>query len=375
MCGQRVSHPEDKAVRSVRFLALAVLPLVLLGGCRRAGTGPATPPSTGGTASGTPLALGKVSSWAFQNDGIASDGTAEALASAPYDMLVIEPTRTMVAPEDHSQFKTKDLVAKVKATPATVAGHRKLVLAVLDVASAEVGRWYWTWSPTWPADADRPEGWPEYILPETEELPTGVHPVAFWNPEWQKVLYAGVPAEPSRDYASALDEMLADGFDGVYLVGVDAVNWSGTTEAAEAAKVDAKAEMLKLIAALREQARQRNPGFLIVQQGALNLRNADGKLSPAVDGVAYEGLWYDGGDGEFDDPDAYDRPQDGEISAGALLLLRETKQKAKLPVFLLEYARAEAEKVYANARQEGFVAYCTHPSLARLSTTPPKAAK
>ena len=79
-----------------------------------------------------PSSLSEVRSWAYQIQGLDQEGAADALTNSPYEMLVIEPTRTLLGAED---FDTAGLVSRLHE-------RGKLVLAYIDIGTAEDYRTY-----------------------------------------------------------------------------------------------------------------------------------------------------------------------------------------------------------------------------------------
>jgi cysteinyl-tRNA synthetase len=196
--------------------------------------------------------------------------------------------------------------------------------------------------------------------------------VAYWDPAWKDIVIYGVDwQDPGRDYATALDEVLRDGFDGIYLDWVEGYEDPAVIAAARAAGLDPAAEMVALIAEIRAYARARNPEFLVVQQNAAALLAERPELVGVVDAIAQEAVWYDGdATDDWEDPDGYDWEQDPELTAYYLDHLA-LYLEAGLPVFDCEYALDDATQAYAASYARGFVPYATRCSLARLTTTPP----
>jgi cysteinyl-tRNA synthetase len=132
----------------------------------------------------------------------------EALGQTGYDLLVVDAFAQ--EPGGRSRWLT---AAEVQALQRKPSGARRLVLAYLSVGEAESYRYYWR--PEWDRLGD---GVPDRSAPSWLE---GVNPrwpgnykVRYWDPRWQAVLY-GSPG-------AYLDEIVARGFDGVYLDLVDA---------------------------------------------------------------------------------------------------------------------------------------------------------
>ncbi len=319
-----------------------------------------------------PLALDEVGYWAYQLQAISEPGAVDALVASRYDMLVLEPTRTDWSSDDKF-FDTRGMVARLKDSWAGDGVHRKLVVAYIDIGEAEDWRWYWTWSKAWNCRGDPPSDWPDYILACDPDGWMGNYPVAYWDPAWKDVIIYGqnTGSHPDRDYASAIDEAIKDGFDGIYLDWVEGYENEDVVAAAQAAGKDPAAEMIAFIGEMRAYAQARRPGFLIVQQNAAGLIDGRPELLAVIDAIAQEAVWYDGdATDDWDDPDGYDWENDPELTDYYLDYLTGYLD-AGLPVFNCEYALAYADAAYANSYAEGFVPYATRCSLSRLTTTTP----
>jgi cysteinyl-tRNA synthetase len=316
------------------------------------------------------LSLSDVSYWAYQLQGISQPGAIDALANSHYDMLVLEPTRT---DQGDSDFDTPAMVAQLKNSLASDGAHRKLVLAYIDIGEAEDWRWYWTWSTGWDCTGDAPADWPDYILACDPDGWGGDYPVAYWDPIWKDTIIYGNshPPEPGRDYVSAIDEAIRDGFDGIYLDWVEGYEDAAVVAAAQAAGKDPAAEMIAFVQEMRDYARARDPGFLIIQQNAAALSEGHPELYGFIDGIAQEEVWYAGdATDDWDDPDGYDWVQEVSLTNYFLGHL-QSYQAAGLPVFNCEYALAHAGTAYSNSYAEGLVPYVSRRSLSHLTTTPP----
>ena len=104
-----------------------------------------------------------------------------------------------------SDVCSSDLVAALRTKPG---GARRLVIAYMSIGEAESYRPYWQ------------SGWqvgnPAWLFDENPDWP-GNYKVAYWDPEWQTVLFGGSTAY--------LDRITAAGFDGVYLDILDAYEY------------------------------------------------------------------------------------------------------------------------------------------------------
>ena len=265
------------------------------------------------------------------------------------------------------------MVSRLKESQASDGLHRKLVLAYIDIGEAEDWRWYWDWSTDWDCKPPVPEDWPGYILECDPDGWSGNYPVAYWDPAWKDIIIygRGQGTEPARDYVSAIDEAIQDGFDGIYLDWVEGWENAAVLKAARAAGRDSADEMISFIGEMRAYARARQDGFLIVQQNAAELIDGHPELLDVIDAIAQEAVWFDGdATDEWQDRDGYDWENPPDLTAYYLEHLAKYRQ-AGVPVFNCEYALDHADAAYANSDAQGFVPYVTRRSLSHLTTTPP----
>ncbi len=318
-----------------------------------------------------PLPLNEVKFWAYQLQGIDAAGAVDALVDSGYDLLVLEPTRTDTSSEETAQFDTAAMVRKLKDSPGNDGTHRKRVLAYVNVGEAEDWRWYWSWSKDWPSGEPRPADWPSFILESDPDGWSGNYPVAYWDAAWKNILLYGVTSS-GQSYNSTLDEVIQDDFDGVYLDWVEGFENDAVFAAAQAAGKNPAVEMIALIQEIRGYARQRGKtDFIVIQQNAANLIEGHPELTDTIDGIAQEGIWFDGEPADsWNDPDSYDEATDPLLTEYYLEYLKRY-QDAGLVVFNCEYARYHASEAYSKSASHGFAAYVSRTSLARLTTTPP----
>lgn len=368
-----------------------------------------------GGDSNAPMPLADVKLWGYQiqdfysqEEGINEDAI-NALVDSHYDMVVIEPGRTEFhysydenrnlemtngVPDTGfgSEFDTANFVRRIKGSKAGDGRHRKLVIAYIDIGQAENWRWYFHWyhvdeddEGTEPVCGNFPPEWPDWILACDPDMWKNNYPVKYWDDRWKEIVitgYEGAPDHPDRDYNSILDEVLRDGFDGIYLDWVEAYEFGPVQEAAAAEGKDAAQEMIDFIWEMREYATERhemaNPNFIIIQQNAAGLIRAvptpgedDAVLEEVIDAIAQEGVWREGcADVDWGGCDGFDCEVAADTTAEYLDFLDEYKSRG-MPVFVCEYAHNEADDAYADALAAGFIPYCTHRSLERLTDTPP----
>ncbi|MDY7076665.1 MAG: MJ1477/TM1410 family putative glycoside hydrolase [Chloroflexota bacterium] len=320
-----------------------------------------------------PVSLTDVAYWAYQIQAISETGSVDALITSHYDMLVLEPTRTDWSSDD-KYFDTRGMVTRLKNSTASDGTHRKLIVAYVDIGEAENWRWYWDFSwPEWDCTGDPPAEWPDYILTCDPDGWAGNYPVAYWDEDWKDIVIYGenTGSHPDRDYNSVLDQVIKDGFDGIYLDWVEAFENTDVITAAQAAGLDPADEMIEFIQEMRDYATPRNPDFIIIQQNAASL--IDGcavTLSNVIDAIAQEAIWYDGeADVDWGDSSGYGQPPARDPAEATSYL--DQYLVAGLPVLDCEYALTHAPSAYANAYTEGYVPYVTRRALSQLTTTPP----
>ena len=130
-------------------------------------------------------------------------------------------------------------------------------------------------------------------------------------------------------------------------------------------------EMIDFIREMRRYARNRRPGFLVVQQNAVSLVDGHPELLKVIDGIAQEAIWYDGdATDDWSDPEGHDYVNTRELVTYYTRHLRRF-QSAGLPVFDCEYAVRYAGTAYKRSYRRGYIPYVTRRALSRLTTTPP----
>jgi len=315
------------------------------------------------------LSLAEVRYWGYQLQGITEPGAVCALADSRYDMLVLEPTRTDWSSGDRL-FDTRGMVETLKAT---ADGRSRLVIAYIDIGEAEDWRWYWDWPGEWELGEPRPDTWPSYILAHDPDGWGGNFPVAYWDERWKDIIIYGQNQDsaPYGDYTSALDEVIRDGFDGVYLDWVEGYEDPAVIAEAQRQGRDPAAEMIGFIAEIRDYARSRDPDFIVIQQNAAALSQGRPELFSIIDAIAQESIWYGGeASDDWDDEDGYDIRNEPSLTDYYLEHL-ESYQDAGIPVFNCEYAVEHVGEAYERSLEKGFIPYCSRTPLSRLTTTPP----
>jgi cysteinyl-tRNA synthetase len=211
----------------------------------------------------------------------------------------------------------------------------------MSIGQSENYRWYWDpdWETNPPAWLDIPDGvW------------AGDHWVHYWDPDWQRIIY-GTP----RSY---LDQILALGFDGVYLDWVDAYWYYQDQGRATAAR-----EMVDFILNFTKYARERHPGFGVFPQNSEELGVMFPDFMEAMTGIGVEDLYF-----------GYPRdhePSPLQWTAERESLLDQWVAVGKL-VLTIDYTARPGQiaEAYFRSHARGYVPYVTDRSLGRLRINP-----
>ncbi|MCF6271375.1 MAG: endo alpha-1,4 polygalactosaminidase [Melioribacteraceae bacterium] len=319
-----------------------------------------------------PMLLSEVKYWGYQIQGIDNSGAVDSLIASHYDMLVLEPTRTDWS-SDTRDFNTSDMVTRLKNSLASDGVHRKLVVAYIDIGEAEDWRWYWNWSMDWDCTPPLPADWPSYIIACDPDGWSGNYPVAYWDPIWKDIVIWGnnQDSNPYGNYTSIIDEVILDGFDGIYLDWVEAFEDTDVMDAAQNEGKDPAVEMISFIEEMRTYASARNPDFLIIQQNAASLCDEHPELFDAINAIAQEAIWYDGdADVDWNDSLGYDFTNDPSLVEYYIGYL-DQYLNAGVPVFDCEYALNYADAAYSKSYEKEYIPYATRRSLGKLTSTPP----
>jgi cysteinyl-tRNA synthetase len=299
------------------------------------------------------LNLRRVSSWAYQIQGLDEEGAVDALADSDYELIVVEPTRSVEGSED---FDTAGMVSRLHA-------EGKLVLAYLDVGEAEDYRTYWgdDWlAPT----ADQP-GEPDFLITIDPAGWSGDYPVAFWDERWKDIVI--------YDDNSLIDMVLDDGFDGVYLDWIEAYLDETVVAAAESLGIDPAQEMVAFVQEIAQYGRARSQSFLVIPQNAAELAQEVPQYLQIIDGLGQEDLSFRGeSDTDWGDPESGDIPTSPDDQQ-YLLDLFDLYLAADLPIFCIDYAlqQSNVQAAYAAASDAGCLGYVSQTPLSRLTDTPP----
>jgi len=220
-------------------------------------------------------------------------------------------------------------------------GGPKIVLCYMSIGQTERYRWYWNqdWVKNPPEWLDAPDGvW------------AGDYWVKYWMSDWQRIIY-GTPD-------SYLDQILALGYDGVYLDRVDAY-WYYQDQGRETAA----REMVDFILDFTEYARKKHPGFGVFPQNAEELGIIFPDFMDAMTGIGVEDLYY-----------GYPRdhePSPPEWTAEREAILDQWVAAGKLVLTIDYSARPEQiSDAYYRSHAHGYIPYVTDRSLGRMRINP-----
>jgi cysteinyl-tRNA synthetase len=246
------------------------------------------------------------------------------IGETAYDLVVVSISAAGSSP---------DVIPALKHS----SGGDKIVLCYMSIGQAADYRFYWQreWRENPPAWLDAPD-----------EVWAGDYWVRYWDAEWQAIIY-GSPE-------SYLDQILALGFDGIYLDRVDAYWYYEEQGRGTAAR-----EMADFVIDLAEYARERHPGFGVFPQNAEELGTQFPDYLEAVTGVGVEDLYY-----------GYPRdhePSPADWTAEREAVLDQWVAAGKL-VLTIDYTRRpeQIDDAYARAQARGYVPFVTVRSLGQL---------
>jgi cysteinyl-tRNA synthetase len=244
--------------------------------------------------------LRHVTHWFYYLDVDLDDDTLDQIAASTYDLVVIDP---IVTETDNQAVDIAGIVEAIQAS-GNGAGQSKLVLAYLDIGQAESYRTYWDddWEvgdPAWIAGED-PDGWAEN------------YPVAYWYDDWQAIWFDGAAGS-----LALLQLVLDAGFDGVYLDWVEAYDDENVIAIADADGVDAVEEMIWFVQDISAFLKDQDEAQIVIAQNAAELA-AHEVYRAAIDGIAQEQIWFDGGaDGAFAEGDCPLPATEADIDSAA----------------------------------------------------------
>ena len=247
---------------------------------------------------------------AIRHWGYQLQAKLEDLVNVPHDLIVM----------DYS----KDGSGAGKFTPAEIAQIKKrpdtnsLVISYMCIGEASDYRdhWQeeWTEKPkkkkAQPASGELTDKAPSWLGAWNEDWPNS-RKVRFWDPGWQAVIF-------NDEGTGWLDQIIAQGFDGVYLDIVDGYHHWGSEVREEnlptiagdpESEKESAQRMIDFVVALAAHARKKKPDFLIIPQNASPILDALEDEDPkrktaylkAISAIACESLFFAGGEDENND--------------------------------------------------------------------------
>ena len=275
-----------------------------------------------GPAISQPRPWQKVRSFAYQLQGL----DIKKVAGSNFDLIIIDYSTDG---SDAGRYR-RDQIESLKEGPQ---GRRRLVLCYLSIGEAEEYRFYWKQG----YKAGNPP-WLDKVNREWK----GNYKVRYWDPAWQKILLR------------YLDQILAAGFDGVYLDIIDGYEFYEGK-----GKKDARPLMIALVKKLAAYARKKGGAdFGIFPQNGEELLTSSDYLK-IVTGIGKEETYFGyGGDGKAT-PAATTRSVEG-------LLARAVK--ARKLVLTTDYTDkpAQIKLAHQRAARRGYREYIAPRELDKL---------
>jgi cysteinyl-tRNA synthetase len=214
-------------------------------------------------------ALDDVEHWVYMIDVNLDADVVDEIVESEHDLVVLD---FIPSEEQNTDYPMGEVVDRLHQ-----ADRPKLVLAYIDIGQAEDYRVYW--------EEDWQIGNPDWIVANDPDGWEGNFPVAYWRQEWQAIWLA-------ED--GLISQIVAAGFDGVYLDWIEAYSDDNVVTAADRDSVDPFDEMADWVIALAETGRDRNPDFLVVAQNAAELAAENDEYRAVIDALAQEQVWFDG---------------------------------------------------------------------------------
>lgn len=282
--------------------------------------------------------------YVLQADKLAGNRPAavEQLAQCGRDLVVIDYSHSGDA---EGKWTPQD----IRAIRAGKPGRK--VLAYISIGEAEDYRPYW--QKGWDRNRDgRPDkGAPAFLCPANPDW-EGNYRVRYWHKDWQEIILRYV------------DEIIAQGFDGLYMDIVDAFEffeedngrWIDNRRNDET-KNTYRQDMVRWILKIAAHARRRQPDMLVVPQNGSQLL-AFPEYLQAISAIGIEDLFTNG-----------NKLQKREETDYVLRYLAKAAG-ARKPVLVIEYGRsAKARKAsIEGAKANGFVLLLTDRNLKTLGT-------
>lgn len=270
--------------------------------------------------------------WLYQ----LQDAEPAVIADSPYNMVVIDPTRTGT---DNTRYSKSEI--------ASIQQNGTTVLAYISIGEASAFRSYWkkAWgkqtdgvlrvsssAPVWLGRTPNPE-WPESVK------------VRYWEEEWWTIL------------KTRLDLIQKAGFDGVYLDIVDAYAYWGNESTYESesfrqgdpkSREEAALRMIELVERIADYTRNAQSSFQVFPQNAEGIFRYDEDESylDTINGIGTEDLWFN-----------EDKRVDKEEVRYRLSYLKQVHQAGKT-VLSVDYVRKDSPTAADRQRMEDYYSLC-----------------
>jgi cysteinyl-tRNA synthetase len=308
-------------------LTLSILPTLLL---------------LAASAMAQPTFAPKSFAYVLQADKLASsrEVAVQKLADCDRDLIVID-----------AAFNSEGdwTPAEIETIRAGKNGRR--VVAYVSIGEAEDYRPYWQTG--WDADKDgKPDATaPTFLNTENPDW-KGNYRVRYWQPAWQQLMLP------------AVDKVVAQGFDGIYLDIVDAFefyeydaaskDWLDDRPNPETGKTY-RQDMIAWVAAIAQRARNKHPRFLVIPQNASQLL-AHAEYRALISAIGVEDLFVAG-----------KKLRSEKQSRYVLSFLSQLKPDDKT-VLVIDYPKSDAlhAAAFEAAKKHGFTLLLTDRQLTTL---------
>ncbi len=241
-------------------------------------------------------------------------------------------------------------------TPADIATIRagksgRRVVAYVSIGEAEDYRPYW--KPEWDANKDgKPDATAPKFLNTENPAWKGNYRVRYWLPEWQAVIL------------QAVDRVVAQGFDGIYLDIVDAFEfyeYDAATKEWQDNKTNPatgrtyRQDMIAWVGAIADRARKTNPAFLVIPQNASQLLEQP-DYREMISAIGVEDLFV-----------ADKKLRSEKQSRYVITFLKKLQAQGK-PVLVIDYPKSGSvhQGAFDLARKHGFTLLLTDRELTLL---------
>lgn len=230
------------------------------------------------------------------------------------------------------------------------AQEGRKILAYLSIGEAEDYRSYWR--KEWGGNGHLTASAPSWLGIENPDW-KGNYRVKYWHPEWQSLLLA------------AIDDVMAQGFDGVYLDIVDGFqtfeqnggDWIDDRINPETTQ-SFRRDMVDWVKTIAARARARNPAALVIPQNGSELL-AHPDFRDVISAIGIEDLFTNG-----------NRLQSQEHTNEVLAHLKQ-RHLGKTPVLLIEYPKNPARQALSReqAHEHGLTWLLTDRPLKTLGVS------